>query len=382
MRRVQAIVLRNPVMYRVANSRRAFTLIELLVVIAIIATLIALLLPAVQKVRDAAARMQCQNNLKNLALACHGYYDINNYFPRGGNYGFANNNIPLTCHFTQGSWLVYTLPYMDQGPLWGQLYPIISYCNPANQADPKNDTIQTAVNAGILPAFLPYGRCPSDPALRDQPVSNYVGSMGPQCVGAGVNGGFGAPYDTTGGGPWQQYCDGGNFVPPLNYGPSPNNGSSLNPANIRGMFNRFGDKISMATITDGTSNTLFIGETLAGEQGFFNTFNFNPDIYLGGMYHVRNWASTEGGNAHCSTIIPINNYTPCSGPPVKMPNSTGSGTPCNDPGKSWGFKSKHFGGTNFAWGDGNVRFVSQDIDHRTYQALGCRNDGAPVNLPD
>src|SRR5947208_102591 len=102
-------------MMQAVKSRRAFTLIELLVVIAIIAILIALLVPAVQKVREAAARIQCQNNLKNLALACHGHHDAYKYFPRGGTYGQATGILNIDCHMTQGSWLVYTLPFMDQG---------------------------------------------------------------------------------------------------------------------------------------------------------------------------------------------------------------------------------------------------------------------------
>src|SRR5438067_11611914 len=94
-------------------KEKAFTLIELLVVIAIIAVLIGLLLPAVQKVREAANRLKCQNNLKQLALACHSYHDANNYFPRGGTDYIANNN--WDGDVEKGSWHVYILPYMEQG---------------------------------------------------------------------------------------------------------------------------------------------------------------------------------------------------------------------------------------------------------------------------
>jgi prepilin-type N-terminal cleavage/methylation domain-containing protein/prepilin-type processing-associated H-X9-DG protein len=340
------------------KSRQAFTLLEVLVVIAIIAILIALLVPAVQRIRETAAASQCQNNLKQLALGCHGYNDVFKHFPPGGKYGELTNNTSVDCHYPQGNWLVYTLPFMDQEPLYNQLLPYISYANKADPSDPNNNTIQTAVDAKILPVVLPYGRCPSDPFDHDVPVCNYVGSMGPQCM---LNGSF-QP------GPYQTYCDGANFNPPLNYGPSSPLGSGTRNSTIRGMFNRTGDKLTTAQVLDGTSTTIFIGETLAGEQGF--NFTGVADVEFCGMYYAHNWAKTEGGNTHCTTIIPINLSTPC-------PSEA-----CDDPNYSWGFKSKHPGGTNFAFVDGSVHFIQQDINHRTYQALGCRDDGEAVNVAD
>src|SRR5258707_78116 len=101
------------------STRRAFTLIELLVVIAIIAILIGLLLPAVQKVREAAARAKCQNNLKQLGIACHSYNDANSRYPPGGGAKGGGNGLGKAADY--GSWIVYLLPYIEQGNLATQI---------------------------------------------------------------------------------------------------------------------------------------------------------------------------------------------------------------------------------------------------------------------
>src|SRR5437016_1408168 len=169
---------------------RAFTLIELLVVIAIIASLVGLLLPAVQKVREAANRMKCGNNLKQYGIAMHAYHDTNQYFPAGG------KTIPDLSwdNGDKGSWQVFILPYMEQGnvasniPLPGQANydSIRGTSNGISFGQPAGTyaSLLSALGTGtpLVINRLPYLRCPSDSLNSDTPYSNYVGSMGPQCV--------------------------------------------------------------------------------------------------------------------------------------------------------------------------------------------------------
>ena len=313
-------------------SKRGFTLIELLVVIAIIAILIGLLLPAVQKVREAAARMKCSNNLHQFGIACHSYHDVQGLFPPGGR--FYNQD----WNQDRGSWLVYSLPYMEQDNLFKQAVA-------ANGLYTTNAWSIGSINALFQSTKLPYGRCPSDDYNPTATVCNYVGSLGPQCA-IGPCG-----YD-----PNQQYCTGTNFG--WGYPVSPDHGNDWTPVGIRGVFNRLGAPINMAAVTDGLSNTLMIGESLPGQHDHL----------------AQNlWWSANGGNSHCTTIIPIN---------YASDQVVGCGT---NPQKSyqnwdvsWGFKSRHTGGVNFVFCDGSVHFISQNIDKGTYQKLGCRNDGQPT----
>ena len=177
------------------RGHKAFTLIELLVVIAIIAILIGLLLPAVQKVREAAARMKCSANLKQIGIALHSYHDANGYFPAG--YVDGNTNMNSTPDNDVGpgwGWAAYLLPYIEQNNLYNQIN--------------LNQTVGTGVNAQVSQQSLAIFQCPSDPYQQPIPIydsslsnpiavvahGNYVGCNGwEECFnnagGAGQGGG-------------------------------------------------------------------------------------------------------------------------------------------------------------------------------------------------
>src|SRR5262249_30192284 len=135
-------------------------------------------------------------------------------------------------------------------------------------------------------------------------------------------------------------------------------------------------KVSIAMITDGTSNTIMIGETLVDQRYDIRLFatTWTNEGYVTG------WAAENNGYVHDTTVIPINYKTDLF--------DDSEGQWCTQPernqvnwGVSWGFKSNHLGGVNFAFCDGSVHFISQNIEHRTYQLLGARNDGQTVTLP-
>jgi prepilin-type N-terminal cleavage/methylation domain-containing protein/prepilin-type processing-associated H-X9-DG protein len=318
--------------------RQAFTLIELLVVIAIIGVLIALLLPAVQKVREAANRISCANNLKQLALGVHNFHDTRRTVPPNVFYTYDPTG-------PNWSWLANMLPFIEQDNLYVAARIGTNPPNNINQSLP-----QIAVR---VKTFL----CPSDPDAEKGPVSypsNYDmldPVLGPltyevTCYKAniGSNWGGGAPGTTLWWGTDPQWCN-----------PDPNN-PNLNTTYDgcvygNGVFNEGKRQIRITDIKDGTSNTIMIGEALSGKD------------------YQNAWCHMD--NAIATTAFPPNVKNPLTGqdyPPEQWYNH-------------YNFASAHPGGVQFAMADGSVRFIEQSIDLVTFRALGTRAGGEIVAAP-
>ncbi|WP_020470975.1 DUF1559 domain-containing protein [Zavarzinella formosa] len=339
---------------RRVQSRTAFTLIELLVVIAIIAILIGLLLPAVQKIREAANRMKCSNNLKQIALACHNYESAYGALPPAGKgYSWCASsaaNLGDTQILNQNG-LVLLLPYLEQDPMYKKFNLNESVADAPSAASGRN-TNGTLVgnpatngNAANAPAILSVFTCPSD---NNASIGRLSGSYyGPA---SGVSAAA-TNYDFITSQLDFSYC---------NYWKTA-------PSATKRMFGE-NSATTMAAVTDGLSNTLAIGETTKWHQ--------NGAAFA---WSYRTWVMTGIDPAGASNPGINLWHLPSVDPTWQNPPYT----PVVGHIRTWwsAAGSLHTNGCNFAMGDGSVRFISQTIDTTTLSRLSTMSGGEVVTLP-
>jgi prepilin-type N-terminal cleavage/methylation domain-containing protein/prepilin-type processing-associated H-X9-DG protein len=334
---------------KVGESRRGFTLIELLVVIAIIAILIGLLLPAVQKIREAANRMKCSNNLKQLGLAAHNYNDTTGSLPPAVQARTTANRDSIRSGQVSANqwgpnWAVFLLPYIEQDNLYNQ------FATQIQNYMLTGDLTWKAMGQQSIPTLI----CPSDGQSRvmfnglSQPTAlargNYAANAGP--------------------GNWSNTFDGNQNS--TNY--------SLEGAGVFWIVTGHnGGTTSVATIEDGSSNVIMFNEVRAGVV---------PTDVRGTWIVGFPGSSVTATYACGDCLLPnarnsgADDVQGCQDNP-----SQGMGCWASCPSTQATARSRHSGGVNACFGDGSVRFIRDTIDNRTWYILGARADGQATNLP-
>ncbi len=338
-------------MTTVKKSRRAFTLIELLVVIAIIAVLIGLLLPAVQQAREAARRMSCKNNLKQIVLALHNFYDVHKAFPVGSPSKKCDCCPQIPAWQYRWSPLAMLTPYMDQFNVYDGLnldVPLYGhtghYWGPGSGVHPDNKE--------MIKEVIPFFLCPSDAGQRIEPEfgpTNYLG-----CWGSGHPTSSGtAVWDSD------------------------------------GIFNAK-RAIRFADIRDGASHTAAFSETILGEPGpvMGRTLTeqnkervivmlWNPPIGESPCSKIGSSASAFRGARWVDGFPLYSAYFHWQPPNSDLPDC-GVVRPLR---ALWiQARSHHPGGVNVGFCDGSVHFISNSINLEVWRRLGSRDDGKPVGL--
>jgi prepilin-type N-terminal cleavage/methylation domain-containing protein/prepilin-type processing-associated H-X9-DG protein len=342
------------------RRRSAFTLIELLVVIAIIAVLIGLLLPAVQKIREAASRMKCQNQLHQVGLGVHNYHDVYGRFPYGKGSDYRNSPlVPGVPVYPRWSVNTLLLPYIEQDNLYksinfdyppetpGMEGPLINFM-PAYQ-NPQR--INAAACRTVVSTYL----CPSDSAGQptDWPgQNNYVANLGTQFL-----------------------CDLSEQLP-----------STINPNEKPNGIFYYLSKVRLTDLTDGSSNTVLFSEKIRGK----GTPDPRSDMFIMTNTDTLDltYQTCTGLNPQTATpLMSKQGYSWCMGEMccttynhVAGPNTitcAGQGFPGTMANMAMQVppSSYHPGGVNACMGDGSVRFIGNNISLATWRALGTRSGG-------
>ncbi len=356
-------------MRRSIRKRHAFTLVELLVVIAIIGILVGLLLPAVQAAREAARRMQCSNNLKQIGLSIHNYEGTYKRFPNGSVDDDPKEVAPRRLweagKHRKGTVLVKLLPYVEQSALYNSIDFNLDVELQLNAQAPFNTPGRIDMRNVLMSVY----RCPSDgTSSRVSAISqknhlyNYSLSIGAQNMDS--NGGWCNQFRTN------TYLTratgilGGNL---FNNGANGHGHSApyARAGGISGVISRCDWSATFGDISDGLSNTIAAGEII-------------PSCHD----HHRGGGGWYNSNGQWTATSPAINFNTCGKGGVRDDQNN-----CNSFNNwmtSGGFKSDHTGGANFVLADGSVQFFSQSIDYLTYQQLGSRNEGeslasSPIN---
>lgn len=337
--------------------RRGFTLVELLVVIAIIGILVALLLPAIQAAREAARRSQCQNNCRQIGVALHNYHDAHKVFPPGGlDYGWSGDMAgtgatePANKLVKNTNGLALLLPYLEQQTMHSRLNfgEAFSHVGPAPQTQgnirpsirPIAGNAGTSGNAAVLGEIVPVFVCPSD--RRDM---IYLGTTGVYAIlnGSGVAG-VKTNYDFS-----AYRSDYWTF----------NDWTTMSPS-VKRMFGENSDT-NTASVTDGTSNTIAVGETCHWvANGSCPAWGF------------RGWVMTG-----VDLAVGINEFTIPATYTWVADRTTILGRL-----RDWGLVgSAHPGGANIVLGDASVRFVSENTDRTVLAAIATMSNAEVVQVP-